>query len=97
MKLNGNTLTLSNTGNNYTGQTLIYGGSVTTNTNPQGNILVSAIGNALTFSQDPGAVTVPYSGSITGIGGVTVTATSRRRHDQLWRERCERRACLRSE
>ena len=67
-KVGGNTLTLSNTANDYAGETYLLNGSMVTTTGPQGDIHLFSSGNGtLTFDQ-AGAGT--YGGDINGTGAV---------------------------
>lgn len=66
-KVAGNTLTLPNTANNYTGETYFLNGNMVTNTGPQGNIHNYSAAGTLTFDQ---AINGTYPGNIDGTGSV---------------------------
>ena len=68
-KINANTLTLSNVGNNYTGRTEVYAGTLVTNSLPSGDYINNG---AVTFDQNFDGT---YAGSITGFGSFGKTGT----------------------
>lgn len=68
-KISGNTLTLSNTGNTYTGRTEVYTGTLVTTTGPTGDIINNG---AVTFDQ---AFDGTYPGIITGFGSFSKAGT----------------------
>jgi autotransporter-associated beta strand protein len=65
-KIGSNTLTLSNAANDYSGLTNVFGGTLVTNSGPQGNIALN-LNTTVQFDQ---AIDGTYSGAITGIGNL---------------------------
>lgn len=72
-KLAGNNLVLTNSTNNYAGETYLFNGNLTTNTGPQGDIhLFSSSNGTLTFDQ---TFSGTYAGNIDGTGSFIKSGT----------------------